>query len=137
MLSIKNGFKFVSISFFIASLVLSGCSSMPWSDDKGNDEDLFFEEDFGSEFENVPSADKGKDKEDNFFKDDKQVAQAKPVEKPPAETVPSAPDEEDFFFEDDPKPEPAPRPAPQPMSQPAKGIEQGSVGSERSVGKAL
>ena len=47
----KKGFKFFSASIFIASLVLSGCSYMPWSDDKEEDEDLFFEEDFGNEFE--------------------------------------------------------------------------------------
>lgn len=40
--------------------------------------------------------------------------------------MPSAPDEEDFFFEDEPKAEPAPRPAPQPMSPPAKRMEPAS-----------
>jgi TolA-binding protein len=133
MLSIKNAFKFVSISFFIASIALTGCSYLPWSDNKDEDEDLFFEEDFGSEFENVPSADKGKEKEDDFFKNDKQMAQSKPVTDPPPQAVPSAPDEEDFFFEEDePKAEPAPRPAPRPMSQPQKKMEQESVDRDRS-----
>lgn len=126
MLFNKNGFKFVLISIFIASLALTGCSYLPWNDDK-EDEDLFFEEDFGSEFEDVPSADKGKESqttEDDFFKDDKQMAQSKPVTNSPPEAVPSAPDEEDFFFEEDePRAEPAPRPAPRPMSQPAKKME--------------
>lgn len=75
MLFNKNGFKFISISIFIASLALTGCSYLPWNDDK-EDEDLFFEEDFGSEFENVPSDDKGKEAqntEDDFFKDDNQM----------------------------------------------------------------
>jgi TolA-binding protein len=131
MLFNKNGFKFVSISIFIASLALTGCSYLPWNNDK-EDEDLFFEEDFGSEFENVPSADKGKEagkrqnKEDDFFKDDKQMAQSKPVTDPPPQAVHSAPDEEDFFFEDEPKAEPAPRPAPQPMSPPVKKMEPAS-----------
>ncbi len=77
---------------------------MPWSDDK-DDEDLFFEEDFGSEFESdlkdMPAADK--EKEDDFFKDDKQLAQPKPGAKPQAQDVPVSPDEEDFFFEDNEK----------------------------------
>ena len=121
MLFVKRGFKFILVSVFVASLTLTGCSFMPWSDDK-DDEDLFFEEDFGSEFESdlkdVPAADK--EKEDDFFKDDKQLAQPKPGEKPQAQDVPVSPDEEDFFFEDDEKltqsksnAEPKPRPAPQ------------------------
>jgi TolA-binding protein len=94
---------------------------MPWSDDK-DDEDLFFEEDFGSEFESdlkdMPAADK--ENEDDFFRDDKELAQPKPGAKPQAQDVPVSPDEEDFFFEDDEKltqskskAEPQPRPAPQ------------------------
>ncbi len=132
---VKNSFKFVSVSIFIASLALTGCSSLPWSDDE-DDEDLFFEEDFGSEFESelkdAPPTKKeaSREKEDDFFNDDKKLAQSKPVAEPKPRAVPVAPDAEDFFFEDEPKaeptPRPAPKPAPKPMSQPAEKIEQGS-----------
>ena len=122
MLFVKKGFKFILVSVFVSSLALTGCSSMPWSDDKEDDEDLFFEEDFGSEIESdlkdMPAAEK--EKEDDFFKDDNQLAQPKPGAKPQAQDVPVSPDEEDFFFEDDEKltqskskAEPKPRPAPQ------------------------
>jgi TolA-binding protein len=121
MVSVKNIFKFVSIPIFIVSLALTGCSSLPWSSDK-DDEDLFFEEDFGSEFESkvedVPPA--NKKKEDDFFKDDKDLAQSKPGAQSKSESVPVSPDEEDFFFEDDdklnqskPKAAPKPRAVPQ------------------------
>ena len=45
MLFVKKGFSFISVSIFVASLALTGCSSLPWSDET-DDEDLFFEEDF-------------------------------------------------------------------------------------------
>lgn len=126
-----KSFKFVLVSIFIASLTLTGCSSLPWSDDE-EDEDLFFEEDFGSEFESefeeVPPANKEKQMEDDFFKDDNRVAQSQPAEAPKPQSVPVAPDEEDFFFGDEPKAQPAPRPAPRsapkPRPQPAEQIEQ-------------
>jgi TolA-binding protein len=115
------------ISIFIASLALTGCSSLPWSNDE-EDEDLFFEEDFGSEFDSEsgdkPSADKDKKDEENFFNDDKVMAQSKPPAEPEPQSVPVSPDEEDFFFEDEPKAQPTPRPAPKP--QPTKNIKQGS-----------
>lgn len=125
MLSFKNSFKFVSVLIFIVSLTLTGCSSLPWNKDK-DDEDLFFEEDFGSEFESefedVPPA--NKEKEDDFFKDDKKLSQSKPGEEPESKAVPVSPDAEDFFFEDDtkqaqskPKAEPKPRPAPSVSSE--------------------
>jgi TolA-binding protein len=120
MLFVIRGFKFVSTSIFIASLALTGCSSLPWSDDK-EDEDLFFEEDFGSEFESKlekePPA--NKENEDEFFKDDKDLVQSKSGAKAQPQSVPVSPDEEDFFFEDDakltqskPKAEPKPRAVP-------------------------
>jgi len=128
-----KSFKFVLVSIFIGSLVLTGCSSLPWSSDE-EDEDLFFEEDFGSEFESelkeTPPADKEQQKEDDFFKDDNKVAQSKPAEETKPQAVPIAPDEEDFFFDEEPKAQPAPRPAPRPAPetnmQPAEHIEQGS-----------
>ena len=118
MLSVKTNFKFVSVFILIVSLALTGCSSLPWSDDK-DDDDLFFEEDFGSEFESelkdTPSA--NKEEEDEFFRDDKELVQSKSGAK--AQPVPVSPDEEDFFFEDDekltqstPKAEPEPRVTP-------------------------
>jgi TolA-binding protein len=121
MLFVKNIFRFVSASIFIASLALTGCSSLPWNSDK-EDDDLFFEEDFGSEFESElekePSA--NKEKEDDFFKDDKELAQSKKGAKAQPQSVPVSPDEEDFFFEDEktlaqsqPKAEPKPRAVPQ------------------------
>ena len=117
MLSVKKSFSFVLASIFILSLSLSGCSSLPWSTDK-DDEDLFFEEDFGSEFEDVSPA--NKDKETVFLKDDKKQAQSKAGAETPSESVPVSPDEEDFFFEDDEKltqskskAEPKPRSVPQ------------------------
>jgi len=120
---VKNSFKFISAFIFIASLVLTGCSSLPWSSDE-DDEDLFFEEDFGSEFESelkdAPPA--NRDKEDDFFKDDKKMAQSKPVGEPKPRAVPVAPAEEDFFFDEETKVQPAPKP----KSQPAEKIEQGS-----------
>jgi hypothetical protein len=100
MLSVKKSFSFVLASIFILSLALSGCSSLPWSTDK-DDEDLFFEEDFGSEFEDVSPA--NKDKETVFLKDDKKQVQSKAGAETPSESVPVSPDEEDFFFEDDEK----------------------------------
>ena len=64
MLSVKSSFKFVSGVVLIASLSLAGCSSLPWNSEK-DDSDLFFEEDFGSEFESdfedVPPANKQKE----------------------------------------------------------------------------
>jgi TolA-binding protein len=120
----KKGFKFFSVSIFIVSLVLSGCSYMPWSSDKDEDEDLFFEEDFGNEFESEfeDVSPENKKKEDDFFKDDKKSAQSKTVTEPQPRAVPVSPDEEDFFFEDEPKAQPAP----QPHSQPAEQMKQGS-----------
>ncbi len=119
MLSVKSSFKFISGVILIASLTLTGCSSLPWSSEK-DDNDLFFEEDFGSEFESeledVPPA--NKQKEDDFFEDDKALAESKPEDQP--QSVPVSPDEEDFFFEDDKalaqtqsKTEPKPRAMPQ------------------------
>ena len=74
MVSVKNSFKFGLVFIFIVSLTLTGCSLLPWSNDK-DDDDLFFEEDFGSEFESefedVPPA--NKEKEDDFFNDDKTL----------------------------------------------------------------
>jgi len=121
MLFVKKGFSFISVSIFVASLALTGCSSLPWSDET-DDEDLFFEEDFGSEFESelkdAPPA--NKEKEDDFFKDDKKLAESSPETEPQSMKVPVSPDEEDFFFEDDkqssqarPKAEPKPRATPQ------------------------
>ena len=117
------------ISIFIASIALTGCSSLPWSNDE-EDEDLFFEEDFGSEFDSEtgdkPSADKDKEDEDNFFKEDKVMAQTKPPAEPEPQSVPVSPDEEDFFFEDEPKPQPTPRPAPKSSPQPQESVKQDS-----------
>ena len=121
-------FKFFSVSIFIVSLILSGCSLMPWSSNKEEDEDLFFEEDFGSEFDTetktkdaAPANNENK-MEDDFFRDEDKMAQSQPAKE--SEYVPSAPDEEDFFFEDEPKAQPAPRPAPRPRSQPAQPMKQ-------------
>lgn len=99
---------------------------MPWSS-SDDDEDLFFEEDFGSEFEDVPAAKKVQ--EDDFFKDDQKLAQSQPVAKP----KPHLPDEDDFF-NDGPRSQttrsPAPTPAPvaqrKPVRQPAELIQQES-----------
>lgn len=124
MLFVKKGFKFISVSIFVTSLVLTGCSFLPWNKDKKDDEDLFFEEDFGSEFESkskdAPPADKGK--EDDFFKDDKELAQSELGAK--SKSVPVSPDEEDFFFKDEPMDGTAPKPISKPKSQQAKKIEQ-------------
>jgi TolA-binding protein len=125
MLFAKKGFSFISASIFIASLALTGCSSLPWSDEQ-EDEDLFFEEDFGSEFESelkdAPTA--SKEKENDFFADDKKLAESSPETEPQLKGVPVSPDEEDFFFEDDkqsaqtrPKAEPKPRATPQVSSE--------------------
>ena len=123
---VNKGFKFFSVSIVVASLVLSGCSLLPWSNNKEEDEDLFFEEDFGSEFDaetkSASSADKENKMEEDFFKDEDKIAQSKPAEQP--EAVPSSPDEEDFFFEDEPKSQPAPRPAPRPNPQPIEPMKQ-------------
>jgi len=129
---------------------------MPWYDDKEEDEDLFFEEDFGSEFESefeeVPSSKQGKEKENDFFKDDNKMAQSKSAKKPQSgegddffkteaynpgertkpekgkgrDEVPVAPDAEDFFFDDEPKAQPTPRPTPKPRSQATGKMEQGT-----------
>ena len=117
----KSSFKFISVSIFIASLALSGCSYLPWSDDENEDEDLFFEEDFGSEFEaESQKASPAKQKEeDNFFNDEPQMAQSKPAKKPDSESFPVSPDAEDFFFEDEPQAQPAPQAAPTPAPRPA------------------
>ena len=125
MLFVKKGFSFISVSIFVASLALTGCSSLPWSDET-DDEDLFFEEDFGSEFESElkdePPADK--ENEDAFFKDDKKLAESSPEAEPQSKNVPVSPDEEDFFFEDDEplaqtktKANPKPRATPQVTSE--------------------
>ena len=103
MLFVKSSFKFVSVSIFIASLTLAGCSYLPWSDDK-EDEDLFFEEDFGSEFESA--------KED--------MPPGKKEAEPHA--APTTLSEEDSFFGDEPKAQSAPKT----MSQPPAKIEQRS-----------
>ena len=121
--------KVFSASILALSLALSGCSYLPWSSDKNEDEDLFFEEDFGSEFESETKegSPANKNDEDNFFNDEPKVAQSRPAKKPKAESFPVSPDEEDLFFEDEEPqaqaapqaaPEPAPRPAPR--SQPAE-----------------
>jgi TolA-binding protein len=122
MLSVKSSFKFILAFIFITSLTLTGCGSLPWSNDK-DDDDLFFEEDFGSEFESefedVPPSNKeaeskpgaetqpkdisSSQEEDDFFKDDEVLAQSQPKTKPKPRTTPVSPDEEDFFFEDDAK----------------------------------
>ncbi len=118
MVFAKNIFKFVSVLIFIVSLTLTGCSLMPWSS-SNDDEDLFFEEDFGGEFEDAPSAQK--DQEDDFFKDDKELAQSQPVAKP----KPNLPDEDDFFSdgpESQPTPSPAPIPAPAELIPPESGV---------------
>jgi TolA-binding protein len=117
------------VSIFIASIALSGCSSLPWGNDE-EDEDLFFEEDFGNEFDTEAGdktpANKDKENEDNFFNDDKELAQSKPSAKPEPQSAPVSPDEEDFFFDDEPKAQPTPRPAPQPKPQPTENVKQGS-----------
>jgi len=135
---LKKGFNFFFASIFAISLVLSGCSYLPWNSDKEEDEDLFFEEDFGSEFEDVPADKKGKGKEeeDDFFKDDNQVAQSKPAKETQAEEFPVSPDEEDFFFEDEPKTQPAPRPAPRPKPQQTAKMEQGNAAASGGGGFA-
>jgi TolA-binding protein len=130
MLFVKSSFQFILASIFIASLALTGCSSLPWSSDK-DDDDLFFEEDFGSEFESEskPGAEaqsKGTSSsqlEDDFFKDDEVLAQSQPKAKPKPNSVPVSPDEEDFFFDDDTKvadskPKTEPRPKARPLASP-------------------
>ena len=122
---LKESFKFFSASILIASLALSGCSYLPWSKDTEEDEDLFFEEDFGSEFDaetKAKDASSANQEEEDFFKDDQAMAQSAPAKQ--TESVPISPDEEDFFFEDEPKAQPAPRPAPKPMSQPVEQRKQ-------------
>jgi len=126
MVSVKNSFKFGLVFIFIVSLTLTGCSLLPWSNDK-DDDDLFFEEDFGSEFESefedVPPA--NKEKEDDFFNDDKTLTQSRPKAEPKPRATPSVSSEEDdFFFEDDerfaqskPKAEPKPRATPSVSSE--------------------
>ena len=54
------------------------------------------------------------------------------------EKVPVAPDEEDFFFEDEPKAQPAPRPAPtpRPKPQPTAKMDQGSTATSGGGGFA-
>jgi TolA-binding protein len=136
----NKGFNFFFTSVFIISLVLSGCSSLPWSSDKDEDEDLFFEEDFGSEFEsevkNAPAAkkDKKQQEEDDFFKNDTEIAASKTAKESQSEKVPVSPDEEDFFYEDEPKIQPAPRPAPKP--QPTAKMDQGSAATSSGGGFA-
>lgn len=111
MLFVKNSIKFVSAFIFITSLTLTGCSSWPWSSDK-EDEDLFFEEDFGSEFE-------GEKKNESPGKKEAE-----------SQTAASKPSEEDSFFGEEPKPRPATNSTSQPeaknMSQTPGEIEQGS-----------
>ncbi len=132
MVFAKNILKFTFVPIFIVSLTFSGCSFMPWASED-EDEDLFFEEDFGkefeSEFEGVPAA--NKDKEDDFFKDDPMLAQTKPVRKSQSKTesVPVSPDEDNFFL-DVPQNKPAPsvlsKPSPKPAPEPAKAFQQES-----------
>lgn len=124
MFLVKNISKTALVSILVALLTLTGCSSMPWSSNE-DDEDLFFEEDFGSEFdlksesENVPPG--GKDEEDDFFKTDKELAQIKATSKssPP-------PDKDNFFLDEEPKAQPKPSPKPAPVREPAVKIEQKS-----------
>ncbi len=129
MVFAKNIFKFAFVPILIIFITLSGCSLMPWASD--DDEDLFFEEDFGKEFESefkdVPAA--NKDEEDDFFKDDPELAQTKPVgeSQPQSKTrsVPVSPDEDNFFL-DVPVNKPAPATQPKPAQKPAEPIQQES-----------
>jgi TolA-binding protein len=105
MLLAKNRIKFVALLILIASLALTGCSSWPWSSDK-EDEDLFFEEDFGSEFEGAK-------------KDEPQV---KKESESQTQAAPAASSEEDSFFGAEPKAQPSPKPNPQPTAN----MDQGS-----------
>ncbi len=130
MVFAKNLFKIFFVPIFIVSLTLSGCSLMPWASDD-EDEDLFFEEDFGKEFESefkdVPAV--NKDEEDDFFKDDPELAQTQPAGKSQpqskTESVPVSPDEENFFL-DVPVNKPAPAAQPRPAPERAKAIQQES-----------
>ena len=102
MLTVKKSFSFVWACIFIASLALTGCGSLPWSSDK-DDDDLFFEEDFGSEFESELKDEPptNKDKESDFFKDDKKQAQSKPETESQSRDVSSSKEEDDFFRDDE------------------------------------
>ncbi len=102
MFFVKDSFKFVLVSIFIVSLALTGCSSMPWSSDE-DDEDLFFEEDFGSEFES--------EKED--------APPSKKEAEPQSQAAHTTSSEEDSFFGED-------QSAPNSMSQPPADLEQRS-----------
>lgn len=125
--------KVFLMPILVVSLALSGCSSSPWSS-SADDEDLFFEEDFGSEFEKNPEKKVEKKaavkqgKEDDFFNDDPQIAQSQPIAKPQPESSPKLSDDEDFFYEE-PQVAASPAPAPQPVpqsAQPAEKISQES-----------
>ena len=137
MLFLKKLFSIASVSIFVASVALTGCSSMPWSSNE-DDEDLFFEEDFGSEFEDkkedksaAREDQKAVDSEDDFFKSDEVLAATSvPESQPEADKAPVAPDEEDFFFPDEDEPkaqaQPTPPTAPQPKRETAEKIHQDS-----------
>ena len=130
MVFAKNLFKIAFVPILIVSITLSGCSLMPWASDD-EDEDLFFEEDFGKEFESesefkdVPAA--NKDEEDDFFKDDPVLAQTKPLGKSQpqlkTEAAPVLTDEENFFL-DVPENKPAPVAQPKPAPERVKAIQQ-------------
>ena len=115
MVFAKDLLKFVFVPVLIISITLSGCSLMPWASDD-EDEDLFFEDDFGKEFESevkdVPSS--KQDKEDDFFKNDPDLAQTKPARQSQskAESAPVLPDEDNFFL-DVPENKSSPRPMPE------------------------
>ena len=137
----RKFFITILISIFVGSLSLTGCSWMPWSSEE-EDEDLFFEEDFGSEFDKK-AEEKPAEKsnaEDDFFKTDQVLAETQSK----ADEVPAAPDEEDFFFEDEkvqPKAKPKAQPetptktvaaAPKPQGKSSDSISQdsGMIGEE-------
>ena len=147
MFYLNRVFTVITVSVLIGSLTLAGCSSMPWSS-KSDDEDLFFEEDFGSEFEaksKEPASKqeevKAEPEEDDFFREDKVLASTKPGGTSKSQPVPVAPDAEDFFFEDageeaqapsKPQPKPA-QVSPQSHREPAHKIakESGVISTEK------
>jgi len=77
MFFLKKYIPFASVFLLAFSLSLGGCSILPWGD-KGDDDDLAFEEGFGDDLDkDFSEADSKSTAEDDFFADDKDLSEVK------------------------------------------------------------